>query len=117
MRGELWIVNCAQAKVAEYLEASMWLAPAGGILNCGTGETSRTGATIGTNGTGRTGRELWIGHKLQACASGGIPIYNDKNLEPIGVKMYAIDQNGNVIVDVTIDNGHLQKHKECGCGY
>ena len=32
-----------------------------------------------------------------------IPIYNDKNLEPIGVKMYVIDQNGNVIVDVTID--------------
>ena len=34
MRGELanfefWIVNWAQAKVAEYLEASMWLAPAG----------------------------------------------------------------------------------------
>ena len=30
MRGELWIVNWAQAKVAEYLEASMWLAPVGG---------------------------------------------------------------------------------------
>ena len=29
MRGELWILNWAQAKVAEYLEASMWLAPTG----------------------------------------------------------------------------------------
>jgi len=38
-------------------------------------------------------------------------------LAPAGGKMYDIDQNGNVIVDVTIDNGHLQKHKECGCGY
>ena len=27
--------------------------------------------TGGTNGTSRTGREFWIGHKLQACASGG----------------------------------------------
>jgi len=46
-----------------------------------------------------------------------IPVYNDKKLEPIGVRMYAIDQNGNVIVDTTVDNGHLQKHKEYGCGY
>ena len=45
-------------------------------MNCGTGATS------GTNGIGRTGRKLWIGHKLQACASGGVTKYNDSN-EPL----------------------------------
>ena len=42
-------------------------------MNCGTGATS------GTNGIGRMGRELWIGYKLQACASGGIVL--DKGLK------------------------------------
>ena len=78
MRGELWILNCGTARTDE---------------TSGTGGTSGKDWTSGRNGKAKkaeragnvgaivrqvrqVGRgencEFWIGHKLQACASGEV---------------------------------------------
>lgn len=40
------------------------------------------------------------------------PNYNGKNLVPDSISMYAIDQNGKVIVDTIVQNGRRQKTKD-----
>ncbi|MDF2383831.1 DNA/RNA non-specific endonuclease [Nostoc ellipsosporum NOK] len=44
------------------------------------------------------------------------PVYEPGKIDPVGVRMYAIDQNMKVIVDDYVPNGRFQRHRACGCG-
>jgi len=83
----------------------------------GSGTDSRNIVTItdGTNHPGMTKVENKVTRHVKAGNTVLIevkPNYTGNNLVPDSVSMYAIDQNGNVIADTTIENG-LRQNTAC----
>ncbi|RLJ32221.1 RHS repeat-associated protein [Chryseobacterium sp. 7] len=84
----------------------------------GTDPKNLVTITDGTNHPGMTKYENIITNHVNADPNNKVlvevtPIYNGDELIPEKIKMFAIDQDGNVIVDQEINNGLRQNTKCC----
>lgn len=84
----------------------------------GTDPKNLVTITDGTNHPGMTKYENIITNHVNADPNNKVlvevtPIYNGDELIPEKIKMFAIDQDGKVIVDQEIDNGLRQNTKCC----
>jgi RHS repeat-associated protein len=84
----------------------------------GTDDRNIVALTSGSNHPGMRTQE----DKITAHVNKGNTVLVEVKAHYVGdskvpdhVTMYAIDQNGKVIVDEKIANGRLQNHKACGC--
>lgn len=74
--------------------------------------------TSGTNHPGmRRAEDIVTAHvnKGNTVLIEVVPIYRDGQIEPVSVKMYAVDQNMKVILYTEVKNGTFQNNVSCGC--